>query len=222
MCGRFTLTTPKIETLAELFAAELDPRLPETHRPRFNIAPSAVTALLTADHGHRRLEPATWGLPGLPVEGRRPGEFINARSETVAGSPAFRDAFARGRCGVLADGFYEWAGTGGQRLPLWFHPHESGPLILGAIFRDTTDPDTGEVVRRFAILTTRANTTLAPYHERMPVIVPPSQLDLWLGPDKQAAAPLMRPADDTLLTATPVTTRVNSIRNDDPECLEPR
>lgn len=220
MCGRFTLTVPRVETLAELFSAELDPRLPQLHRPRYNIAPSAVTVVLTAHERQRRLEPAAWGLPGF--DERRPGGYINARSETVATSPAFRDAFARGRCGVLADGFYEWAGSGERRLPLWFHPHTPGPLVLGAVYRDLADPETGEVTRRFVILTTRANATLAPYHERMPVIVPPSQLDLWLGPDARAAAPVMRPAADDLLAATAVTTRVNSVRNDDPECIMPR
>jgi putative SOS response-associated peptidase YedK len=222
MCGRFTLTTPKVETLAELFGADLDRRLTELYRPRFNIAPTATTPVLTAPGGRRILEPATWGLPSTWGEDPRPGGFINARGETVATSPAFRDAFARGRCGVLADGFYEWAGSKSQRMPLWFHPREAGPIVLAAIFRDVADPETGEVVRRFAILTTRANATLAPYHERMPVIVAPSRLDDWLGPDKAAAQPLLTPADDALLEATPVSPRVNSTRFDDPACLAPR
>jgi putative SOS response-associated peptidase YedK len=222
MCGRFTLTIPKIETLAELFAADLDPRLPDIHRPRYNIAPTAVTPLLTARDGQRRLEPATWGLPATWGEDRRPGGFINARSETAATSPAFRDAFARGRCGVLADGFYEWTGTGAKRLPLWFHPREPGPLVLGGIFRDHTDETTGEVTRRFAILTTRANATLAPYHERMPVIIPLAALDRWFAAGAHDLRPLLAPADDQLLTATPVAPRVNNVRFDDPGCLTPR
>jgi hypothetical protein len=98
---------PKIETLSELLRAELDVRLQELHRPRFNIAPGTVTPLVTGAPDRRRLEPGLWGLPG-PFAGSN--IHINARSETVAGSPAFRDAFARGRCGVLADGFYEWSG----------------------------------------------------------------------------------------------------------------
>jgi putative SOS response-associated peptidase YedK len=222
MCGRFTLTTPRALTLGELFAADLDPRLSDLYRPRYNIAPTAVTVLLVDRDRRRRLEPAIWGLPSTWGDDRRPGGFINARSETVAGSPAFRDAYARGRCGVLADGFYEWAGTNAQRLPLWFHPREPGPIVLAGIFRDHTDPATGEVTRLFAILTTRANATLAPYHERMPVIIPPAQLDLWLGPDARALAPLLAPADDHLLEATPVSPRVNSTSFDDPACLAPR
>ncbi len=219
MCGRFTLTTPKFDTLADLFRAEVDPRLPATYRPRFNIAPSTTTVLLTAPHGVRRLEPGLWGLPG-PFAGSN--IHINARSETAAGSPAFRDAFARGRCGVLADGFYEWAGPRAKRLPLWFHPREPGPLLLGAIFRDDADPDTGEVTRRFAILTTRANATLSPYHERMPVILPLAAHDRWLTGDVRDVADLLGPAADDLLVATPVGPRVNDVRLDDPGCLTPR
>jgi putative SOS response-associated peptidase YedK len=219
MCGRFTLTTPKIETLSELLRAELDVRLQELHRPRFNIAPGTVTPLVTGAPDRRRLEPGLWGLPG-PFAGSN--IHINARSETVAGSPAFRDAFARGRCGVLADGFYEWSGPRGQRLPLWFHPREAGPLVLGAIYRDEADPATGEVVRRFAILTTRANATLAPHHERMPVILPLPALDRWLADDVRAVADLLGPARDDLLVATPVGPRVNDVRADDPECIAPR
>lgn len=219
MCGRFTLTTPKIETLRELFAADLDARLPDTYRPRFNIAPGTATVLVTAAADRRRLEPGLWGLPG-PFEGSN--VHINARSETVAGSPAFRDAFARGRCGVLADGFYEWAGARKQRLPLWFHPHSPGPLVLAGIYRDDADAATGEVTRRFAILTTRANATMAPYHERMPVIVPLPALDRWLRGDPRGLADLLGPAADDLLVATPVLPRVNDARVDDPECLTPR
>lgn len=219
MCGRFTLTTPKIETLSELLRAQLDVRLQELHRPRFNIAPGTVTPLVTGTPDRRRLEPGLWGLPG-PFAGSN--IHINARSETVAGSPAFRDAFARGRCGVLADGFYEWSGPRSQRLPLWFHPREPGPLVFGAIYRDEADPATGEVVRRFAILTTRANATLAPYHERMPVILPLPALGRWLAGDVRDVADLLGPARDDLLVATPVGPRVNDVRADDPECIAPR
>jgi putative SOS response-associated peptidase YedK len=221
MCGRFTLTTPEIATLAELFAADLDPRAAEDHRPRYNIAPRSVTALLRLQGGRRRIEPGTWGLPAAG-EDRRPDGSINARAETVARLPSFRDAYARGRCGVLADGFYEWSGSGAGRRPLWFHPRAGGPLVLAGISRDDEDPETGEVTRRFCILTTRANATLAPHHERMPVIVAPSQLSLWLGGARPAElAPLLRPAPDDLLAATPVSTRVNSPRHDDPACLDP-
>lgn len=219
MCGRFTLTTERVEILGELLRAEVDPQLPLLYRPRFNIAPGTSTVLLAAAGPARRLEPGLWGLPG-PWQGSN--IHINARSETAAGSPAFRDAFARGRCGVLADGFYEWTGPRADRLPLWFHPREPGPLVLGAIFRDDADPDTGEVTRRFAILTTRANATMAPYHERMPVIVPLAAHDRWLRGAPSEVADLLGPAADDLLVATPVGPRVNSIKHDDPGCIEPR
>jgi putative SOS response-associated peptidase YedK len=94
--------------------------------------------------------------------------------------------------------------------------------VLGAIYRDEADPATGEVVRRFAILTTRANATLAPHHERMPVILPLPALDRWLADDVRAVADLLGPARDDLLVATPVGPRVNDVRADDPECMTRR
>lgn len=222
MCGRFTLTTPDLAALADLVAADVEPRLLDEHRPRYNIAPTASTALLYLTHGQRRLGPGVWGLPGPFAADRRPGGFINARAETAATLPSFRDAFARGRCVVLADGFFEWTGPKSRRQPLWFRRKDGGPLLLGAMYRDDADGETGEVTRRFAILTTRANATLAPHHDRMPVLLELPGLDRWLGPARpQALADLLAPAPDDLLSTTPVSPRVNSARYDDPGCVAP-
>ena len=223
MCGRFTLTTPDIDALAHLVCAQLDPRLRADHRPRYNIAPTSLAALLLAVDDHRCLAPGLWGLPSPWGPDKRPGGLINARAETAATLPTFRDAFLNGgRCGVMADGFFEWTGPKSQRRPLWFRRHDHAPMVLAGLYRDLHDPDTGEHTRRFTILTTRANATLAPHHDRMPVIVPLTDLDRWLG---HAPAPaltdLLAPAPDDLLSTTPVSTRVNSPRFDDPACVAP-
>jgi len=222
MCGRFTLTTPDIEALADLVAAELDPRLRQDHHPRYNIAPTAHTPIVCADGERRRLVPGVWGLPSPWGADRRPGGLINARAETAATLPSFREAFAHGRCGVLADGFFEWTGPKARRQPLWFRRRDRAPLVLAAVSREHVDPDTGEVTRRFAILTTRANATLAPHHDRMPVIVPLPGLARWLAPARPGAlADMLAPAPDDLLSTTSVSTRVNSVRHDDPACVAP-
>ncbi|MBK7829262.1 SOS response-associated peptidase [Nannocystis sp.] len=220
MCGRFTLTTPDIESLARLVAAEIDPRLLATHAPHYNIAPTAVTVLLRQVGEHRRLEPGVWGLASPWGDERRPGGFINARAETVATLPSFRDAYAQGRVGVLADGFFEWSGPKAQRRPLWFRRRDGATMVLAGISREQIDRDTGEVTRHFAILTTRANATLAPHHDRMPVILPLPGLERWLGPGRPGPD-LLLPAPDDLLSTTPVSPRVNSPRHDDPACVEP-
>lgn len=222
MCGRFTLTTPDIDAIARLMAAEPDPRLLADHHPRYNIAPTAITPIVCTTDERRRLEPAVWGLPNLFGQDKRPGGMINARAETAANLPSFRDAFARGRCGVVADGFFEWTGPKSRRLPLWFRRRDGEPLVLAAISREQVDPETGEVTRHFAILTTRANATLAPHHDRMPVILPVPALERWLAAARPAAlADLLAPAPDDLLSTTPVSPRVNNARNDDPGCIEP-
>ena len=227
MCGRYTLTTPDLEALARVVQAEISPAVRSSYHPRFNVAPTQPATIVCEEAEGRRLERAVWGMPSPWGEEKRPGGFINARAETAATLPSFRDAFARGRCGVLADGFYEWSGPKDRRRPYWFHAPNGQPLVFAGLYRDQRDGETGEVVRRFLILTTGANQVVAAHHERMPAIVPRGQLHRWLAPlarsasaaDKTALAHLLGPAPDDLLIATPVSSRVNSPRHDDPECL---
>jgi putative SOS response-associated peptidase YedK len=229
MCGRYTLTTPDLEALARVVQAEISPQLRAEYRPRYNIAPSQPTTIVCEepDDGAtiRRLELATWGLQ----LGSGRADQINVRAESVATAPNSREVFARGRCGVLADGFFEWSGPKDRRRPHWFHAPNGRLLVLAGLYKDVRDESTGEVRRHFAILTTGANQVVGRHHDRMPAIVPRGQLGRWLAPlprtanmaEKTAVAHLLGPAPDDLLIDTPVSTRVNSPRFDDAACLQP-
>jgi putative SOS response-associated peptidase YedK len=204
VCGRFTLTTRDVATLARLWTAELDEAVRARWRPRFNVAPGASHLLLVAGGAGRRLSEARFGVAG-------PGGklLVNARAETAAEKPAFRDAWRARRAAVPADGFYEWPGA--TRRPSWLHPRAGGPVLFAALWGPAPGGGTG-----FAILTTEARGAVAALHDRMPVVLSPSALDAWLSGD----AGVPPPADDLFL-ARPVSARVNSVANDDAACLAP-
>ncbi|MCB9565898.1 MAG: SOS response-associated peptidase [Myxococcales bacterium] len=233
MCGRYTLTRHSLREVAEILEAELDPDLEAAYRPRYNVAPTNLCWLVVDEGGHRQIAAGRWGFP-IPYGPRAddPVGMINARAETAADKPSFRDAFVRGRCGVIADGFFEWAGPKGRRQPIWFHPPSGELLVFAGLWREHADADTGEVERRFTILTTEANALVEPTHARMPAILPSQSLGPWLQPPPRGARKpelmrlsaglrgLLRPADNSLLVATPVSNRVSNVRNDDPGCVE--
>lgn len=194
--------------------------------PRYNIAPTQ-DALVIRRHpetGQRSADMLRWGLlPGWAKDASGGARMINARAETVADKPSFRAAFAKRRCLVPADGFYEWQTLPrGARQP-WLIARADGDLFsFAGLWEGWRAPD-GTIVRSFTIITTEANAGLRPIHERMPVILPPEVYTAWLDPATPAddALAMLRPAPDDLLTAYRVSTRVNNVRNDDPECAAP-
>jgi len=224
MCGRFTLTVHQLESLAEHLAAQLV--LPEAteYRPRFNVAPGENHWLLRprrdpSDGMPREIVGARWGLINHWAKDHRLGyKQINARAETVDSRRAYRDAFARRRCVVLADGFYEWRGPKGKREPIWFHATDRRPLYLAGLYESWARPDTEERIRTFTIITTEANEVVRPVHDRMPVILAEETLERWLKgePDKG----LLVPAPEALLVGDPASPRVNKAGNDDPSLLD--
>jgi len=225
MCGRFTLTTADYVSVAQALDADFNVALMNGYQARFNVAPSDPHWIVCLEPETQRpqLGPATWGFPGPR------GPLINARSETMHQRPAFRDAVWTGRCGVAADGFIEWSGPKGSRQPYWFHRPDDAPFMFAGLYRDDLDPRSGEVVRRFTVLTTRPNTLVEPMHDRMPVILDRPGADRWLrwAParnDERAIRDiedLLQPIDDGWLISTPVSRRVSDVRNDDADCLEP-
>lgn len=228
MCGRFTLTTNDYDAVANALEAVLAEADAVSYRPRYNVAPGDRHFIVAREGDERRMLPATWGLPRRDGAGGRPEGHINARAETAHVRPAFRDAFVRGRCVIPSDGFYEWTGPRDRRLPLWYHPPE-GLIALAGLFAEHVLPHTGEVQRRFAILTTEANALVAPVHDRMPVILSPADVDAWLRPcspadleaEQARLRALLRPAPEDLLVATEVSARVNKVAHDDPACIVP-
>jgi putative SOS response-associated peptidase YedK len=212
MCGRFTLFAPAAE-VADAFAVAV----PELF-PRYNIAPSQPVAVVRAAPGGRELVVCQWGLvPSWSKDGKG---FINARAETAHDKPAFRGAFARRRCLVPADGWYEWKAEGKRKQPYFFGPADGRPLAFAGLWEAGR---AGGALDTCAILTTCASELAAPVHDRMPVILPPEAYAAWLDHGNGDAVSLrgwLRPFPAGALFIRRVGTLVNSPRNDDARCLQ--
>lgn len=206
MCGRFTLTTSQLPTLAADLGAEVAPDAAPLYQPHWNIAPTQATWIATLERGVKRLIPARFGIAA--AGGRL---IINARSETAATLHLFRDAFRQSRCIVPADGFYEWKGPRGDRRPVWFHAPAGGLLrFAGLAFEH-------DGAFAFVILTTAPNALVRPFHDRMPAILSPAEADAWLErPDQR----ILVPTPDSCLASREVSLLVNDVGNDGPELLQ--
>lgn len=221
MCGRFTLTvTP--EALAEQFQLDTVPALP----PRFNIAPSQAVAVVRIRPGRieRELAILQWGLvPSWAADPAIGSRLINARAESVTEKPAFRAAIRYRRCLVVSDGFYEWKGKGKTRQPYLFRLRSGKPFGLAGLWEHWQGAD-GSYIETCAILTTAANGLVRPVHDRMPVMVRPSDYGLWLDPKFQrpeGLEPLMQPYDGAEMISYAVSPAVNSPFKDDPSFVRP-
>lgn len=223
MCGRITLTSSAGE-LAQHF--ELDAAAsPEAGPPRYNIAPSQEILAVREDEGGRRVTSRErWGL--VPHWARDPAigyRMINARAETLATKPAFREAFRSRRCVVPADGFYEWGGAGAERRPFVFRRPDGGLFGIAGLYERWIG-EGGEVIDSCTLVTTRANDTLAPFHDRMPVVLAPGDYGPWLDrrtEEPDVLLPLLAPCPPDWLQPSPASLRVNDPHNDDPGCLVP-
>ena len=218
MCGRFALYTPA-EAVVRLFRLDGAPDL----SPRYNIAPTQpVVAIRPGEGGGREARMLRWGL--VPFWAKDPSigsRMINARGETVAEKPAFRQAFRRRRCLIPADGFYEWQKVPGGKQPWYISARDEVPLAFAGLWERWDKRGTEAPVETCTIVTTAANATLLPLHDRMPVILGAADWDAWL--DDAASSTLLRdlirPAPDNLLSARPVSRRVNRPVNDGPELI---
>ncbi len=228
MCGRYTLAGPGDGALAALRARfGLDERLDV--RQRFNVAPGDdVVAVRTGRDGARKGDVLRWGLVPHWAESPRLGaRMINARAETLAEKPAFRDALARRRCLVVADGFYEWERRDGARKQPWWITRADGEPFAFAGLWATWRPADAEAdvlpLRSCTIVTTAANAAVAPLHDRMPVILPAGAEATWLDPATPTAEAqaLLAPLDPAETGLRRVGTAVNDARHDEPDCLDP-
>ena len=220
MCGRFTQQRPTSD-VARIFEAE---DLADDPGGRFNVAPTDEAAVVVQRDDRRAVVRYRWGLlPGWVDDPRMASRTFNARAETVATSPLFRDAFRRRRCLVPVDGFFEWLREGDRRQPMRIHDPGNGLLALAGLWTGRRDGETGEWRRTFTIVTTRPNAFMAAIHDRMPVIVPPGAWARWLDPEPADPAELralLEPRDDLALDAYPVPPLVNNVRNNGPELVE--
>ena len=218
MCGRYTLTASP-EAIRNFFRYAERPNFPA----RYNIAPTQPIAVVRLINGQRQFALMRWGL--LPSWVKDPKAFsliVNARGESVIEKPAFRAAMKRRRCLIPADGFYEWKAGGPRKQPYYIHARSGGPLAFAGLWETWTGPN-GEELDTVAIITTDANRTVSPLHDRMPVIVPPEAFDLWLDSDHAdatTAAALITPAPDSLLEVWPVSTDVNRVANDNAHLIQ--
>jgi putative SOS response-associated peptidase YedK len=219
MCGRFFLSRSGAE-IARHFALGEVPEL----APRFNIAPGQDVPLVRAgaDAHDRELVLARWGLVPVWAKDARAGSRpINARIESAGELPVFREALARRRGLVPADGFYEWQHRGRSARPFAVRPADGSLLAMAAIWERWRGPD--GPLESFAILTRPANARLGAIHDRMPVFVPPEHYAAWLDPDREGAAlaPRLPELASEALELHPVDRRVNDVREDDPHLVEP-
>jgi putative SOS response-associated peptidase YedK len=221
MCGRFTLKTP-VERLSEKF--QFPQVLPL--KPRYNIAPSQSVAVvrLVPEDSDRELAMLRWGLiPSWTKDLKKARMPINAKSETVAELPSFRDAYRKRRCLIPADGFYEWKQEDGRKQPVYICLKDREPFAFAGLWEHWEKPDQ-EPIDSCVLLTTEPNELLVEVHIRMPVILAPKDYDLWLDPDVQQVdhlKPLLSPFPPEQMTYFPVNLRVNNPKHDDPLCIEP-
>ena len=220
MCGRYTLTNPDPKRLKLRFG--IDAPFEFDERPRFNIAPTDSVLAVRAHDGERELGKLRWGLmPGRWAE--KPGRpLINARAETVATQPAYRESFRARRCLIPADGFYEWKKLPTGKQPVWISRPDEELFAFAGIWASLERSD-GETVHSCSIITCEPNEMMKSIHDRMPAILDPGVESTWLDPDADpdVLLALLGPARADLLVAREVGEGVNDVRKDGPELLEP-
>jgi putative SOS response-associated peptidase YedK len=220
MCGRYVLSGEP-STYAEFLS--VDRIVAESVERSYNVAPTDPVLSVAEWKDERLLGEMRWGFVPFWAKDAK-GMQINARSETVATKPMFRDSFSRKRCILPADGFYEWEPKEAGRTPHWVFRADGYPMAFAGIWSTWKDPSTGELVRTCAIITTKAEGSIGKIHARMPVILDPSVWDAWLDrdlTDASEAERLLQPVPSDLLMERAVSTRVNNVRNDGPELIEP-
>ena len=222
MCGRYRLSRRR-QLIEEHFeTAPWD----DDWTPRYNIAPTQPVPVIRQHPKEpvRQISTMRWGLvPNWAKDASGAAGMINARSETAAEKPAFRDPLRLRRCLIPADGFYEWKRTTTSKQPFCFEVND-GELFAFAGLWDGWKDSKGEWVKTCSILTTTPNAMTSPVHDRMPVILDPSSYDLWLDPGMQnvaAICDLLKPYDARFMRCYPVSTRINHTANDDESCARP-
>ena len=222
MCGRYRISRRK-QLVEEYFeSAPWD----DDWSPRYNIAPTQPVPVIRQNPKEpvRQLSLMKWGLvPHWAKDSSGAAGMINARSETAATKPAFRDPLKHRRCLIPADGFYEWKRDGKTKQPFCFEVNQGQLFAFAGLWDRWKDPN-GNWMKTCSILTTTPNAVTAAVHDRMPVILAADSYDLWLDPgmtDAQIVSELLRPCDSGQMRCYPVSSRMNHVANDDAECSAP-
>ncbi len=216
MCGRFAFYTTR-EATAALFGATTSTEVV----PRYNIAPTQFIAAVRGDEQDApELAMLRWGL--VPFWAKDPSignRMINARSETVAEKPSFRNAYKKRRCLILADGFYEWRKEGDGKTPYYISLADGSPFAFAGIWEHWNSKESDESLQSTAIITAAASDFMAQLHQRMPVVVRPEQADRWLAGDAELLSEVIDNSPE--FRAWPVDRKVNNARNEDAALIDP-
>jgi putative SOS response-associated peptidase YedK len=219
MCGWFSMFS-HVKSLGERFNIEEILKTPE---PRYNIAPGQRIATVI-QRERRRLTEMRWGLvPSWAEDTKIGNRLINAQSETIAGKPAFRSAFKKRRCLILANSFFEWQKTGEVKTPMLIRLKTQEPFAMAGLY-EYWKMKSGKVLESCTIVTTAANDFMKPIHDRMPVILRNENEDKWLNPELQDTTQVMellQPVDEDIMEAYEVSTYVNSPKNQDAVVIRP-
>jgi len=238
MCGRYSLTSDSYNSFLEFYDSGYPFRVPQGVPDRFNIAPAQPIAVLRLKGSDldqairpdlplpdKEMTLMRWGLvPAWAKEMPTGRPLINARSETIAVKPSFRSAFRRRKCLVPADGFYEWKRGGASPQPFYASLSDGKPFAFAAIWDIWMGPGGEDWLETVSLVTKPATASMKPVHHRSPVIIDPTDYDLWLRPadppDPDIFAKLSTTVDDGL-RLYPVSGYVNNVRHDGPKCIEP-
>ncbi len=218
MCGRYASSRP-VDDLLVHFEVPEPPE--EVLSPSWNVAPTDPVYVVLERSGGRRLQVARWGLvPSWARDVKGAARLINARRETVADKPAFRSAYARRRCLVPADGYYEWQPTGAGKQAWYLTDRAGEPLALAGLY-EVWRPADGPPLWTCTVLTTSAADEHGDIHDRTPLLVPRGDWRRWLDPERADPGDLLVPGASGLLDAWPVGPEVGNVRNDGPELVQP-
>lgn len=216
MCGRFAFYSPA-EATAALFGASS----PADVKPRYNIAPTQFIAAVREDEQQaREVAMLRWGL--VPFWAKDPSignRMINARAETVAEKPSFRNAYKKRRCLVLADGFYEWRKEGDTKTPYFISLADGSPFAFAGLWENWSSKESDESLQTTAIITTGASDFMAQIHQRMPVVLLPEHAGRWLDGDMELLQEVI--GKPPSFRAWPVNRTVNNARNEGEELIDP-
>jgi putative SOS response-associated peptidase YedK len=222
MCGRYVVKTP-VSQLATMFDLMDVPPL----TPRFNVAPTQMVPAvrLKPETKKRELVMLKWGLiPAWAKDAAIGSQMIMARADTVEQKPAFKSAFQKRRCLMVADGFYEWQKTNGKKQPYFIGLKDQSPFAFAGLWEHWKNPE-GDAVESCALITTDANDIVRPIHDRMPVILQRPDYEKWLDLENQdttALQKLLQPYPGEAMMAYPVSSFVNSPKNESSRCVDPQ